>query len=94
MKLAVSSAVGLHFLQNLQPSANMYKTILYVHKFNFDPHINQTVKITKRVTEIHLSIKQLKDKKFQWVTSHHRVVGNEMANLVKNRTKISQIRVA
>jgi hypothetical protein len=38
---------------------------------------------SKGVTEIHLSIKQLKglqkDVKFQWVPSHCRVVGNEMA---------------
>jgi hypothetical protein len=39
----------------------MYKIILYVHEFNFDLQINQSIKFSRRVTEINFSTKQLKD---------------------------------
>jgi ribonuclease HI len=50
---------------------------------------------SKRVTEIHSSIKLLqglqKDIKFQWIPSHCGVMGNEMAYyLAKKGTKASQ----
>jgi ribonuclease HI len=50
---------------------------------------------SKRVTEIHSSIKLLqglqKDIKCQWILSHCGVMGNEMADyLAKKGTKISQ----
>jgi hypothetical protein len=71
-KLAVSSAVVMHFLKRFTAKCfNMYKIIQCVHEFNFDLQINQTVKISRRVTEINLSAKQVKglqkDIKFQWV---------------------------
>ena len=36
---------------------NMYKIIPYVHESNFDLQINQSIKFSRRVTEINLSTK-------------------------------------